>query len=192
MANNCDTTYKCVGNPKEIQAQYNVIKRNVNRKKPRVKNGFGTLWLGCIIDALGGNWNEYHCRGEILDFNMDSDATMITINQDTAWCEQEGFRQFIEERFPTIKVYYQEQEPGCGVFNTNSFDYFPEKYFIDSYEDLFYWEKIEDAAKHVSGIVGHEVEASVQAIDNALDSYIEEHEDEDLFYSFHEFQLVED
>ena len=53
-----------------------------------------------------------------------------------------------------------------------------------------YWVKIEDAAKHVSRIVGHEVEPTVEAIDEALENYQEEHED--LFYSFHEFKVVED
>jgi hypothetical protein len=44
----------------------------------------------------------------------------------------------------------------------------------------------------LSGIVGHEVEATVKAIDEALDDYMEEHEDEDIFYSFHEFRIIED
>lgn len=43
----------------------------------------------------------------------------------------------------------------------------------------------------VSEIVGHEVEATVKAIDEALEDYMEEHEDEDVFYSFHEFQICE-
>jgi hypothetical protein len=52
--------------------------------------------------------------------------------------------------------------------------------------------KIKDAAKHVSGIVGYEVDPTVKAIEEALEDYLEEHEDEDVFYSFHEFTVVED
>lgn len=191
MPNWSDTTYKCVGDPKEVRSLYKVIQRNAKRKRPRVKNGFGTLWLGCIIDALGGDWEKYRCRGEITDFSLEKDASMLTIYQNTAWCEQEGFRQFIEEKFPSIKVYWQDQEPGCDVFVTNSFEYFPDRYFLDSYEDWEYWDKIEDAAKFVSDIVGHEVEPTVLAVNDALDAYVEEHEDDDVFYSFHEFRLVE-
>jgi len=51
---------------------------------------------------------------------------------------------------------------------------------------------VEDAAKHVSGIVGYEVEPTVKAIDEALEDYMEEHEDEDVFYSFHEFKVIDD
>ena len=72
------------------------------------------------------------------------------------------------------------------------FSYFPDRYFLDSYEDWNYWEKVEDAAKHVSGIVGYEIEPTVEAIDDALENYQQEHEDEDVFYSFHEFTVVED
>lgn len=89
---------------------------------------------------------------------------------------------------------YQEQEPGCDVFYTNDSSgiYFPDRYFLDSYDDWYYFKTIEEAAKYVSGIVGHEVEATVKAIDEALDDYMEEHEDEDIFYSFHEFRIIED
>ena len=92
------------------------------------------------------------------------------------------------------------QDWGCTVIRLamtshgldNGYTYFPDRYFLDSYDDPMYWVKIEDAAIHVSGIVGHEVEPTVEAIDEALEDYQEEHEDEDLFYSFHEFTVVDD
>ena len=45
-------------------------------------------------------------------------------------------------------------------------------------------------AKYVAGFVGHEVEASVLAIEHALDDYVEarQENDEEVFYSFHEFE----
>ena len=66
------------------------------------------------------------------------------------------------------------------------------RYFLDSNDDWYYFKTIEEAAKHVSAIVGHEVEATVKAIDEALEDYLEEHEDEDIFYSFHEFKIIGD
>ena len=50
-----------------------------------------------------------------------------------------------------------------------------------------YFEDIEEAAKCVSHIVGHPIEPNVEAIDAALDDYLAEHEDNDTWYSFHEF-----
>ncbi len=51
-------------------------------------------------------------------------------------------------------------------------------------------ETIEEAAECVSSIVGHEVEATVEAVRAAINDYVEEHED--VFYSFHEFQVCND
>ncbi len=192
MPNWCDTTYKCVGDPKEVRSLYKVIQRNAKRKTPRVKNGFGVQWLGCIIDALGYDWEQYQFRGEISHFYLLDNV--LTVHQNTAWAEQEGFRQVIEKAFPSIKVYYREEECGCEVYHTNDIAgrFFPERYFLDSYEDPMYYETIEEAAVSVSGIVGHQVKPSVQAITEALDQYQEDHEDEDIFYSFHEFSVGED
>ena len=191
MPNWCCTTYICEGGLKEVRSLYKIIKANDKRKTPRVKNGFGTLWLGCIINALGEDWEQFRCRGEIIDYQLE--GNVLTLWQNTAWCEQEGFRECIEKKFPSIKVYYREEEPGCDVFYTNDVngDYFPDRYFLDNYDEPLYFETIVEAAKSVSGIVGHEVEPTVKAIDEALEDYMKEHEDEDLFYSFHEFTVVE-
>lgn len=190
MPNWCDTTYKCVGDPKEVRSLYKTIKANDKRKTSRVKNGFGTLWLGNIVDSLGEDWEKLRCRGEITSYQLD--GNVLTIYQNTAWCEQEGFRQCIERKFPSIKVYYREEEPGCDVFYTNDADriYFPERYFLDNYDEPLYYETIEEAAESVSEIVGHDVAPTVEAIEEALNNYEEEHEDEDVFYSFHEFDIA--
>ena len=71
MANCCDTTYKCVGDLKEVRSLYKTIKANDNRKTSRIKNGFGTLWLGNIIDALGEDWEKLRCRGSIYYYELD-------------------------------------------------------------------------------------------------------------------------
>ena len=194
MPNWCDTSYKCVGDPKEVRKLNSVLKYMEKRKTSILSNGFGKMWLGNLVYKLGGNWEELRCRGEITDFSLD--GNVLTINQQTAWCEQEGVREIIEKSFPSIKVYYMEQESGCEVFCTNdaSGEYFPERYFLDSFEDWEYFETLNDAAKFVAKIIGHEVEPSADAIDKALDNYVEEHEEEneDIFYSFHEFKVVED
>ena len=119
MPNWSNTLYACIGDPTEIRQLHNAIKTNARRKTSRVKNGFGTLWLGNIIDQLGGNWEEWKCRGEITGFQMEKGDKKLTIYQSTAWCEQEGFRKFIEQKFPSIKVYYLDIEPGCQWYGTN-------------------------------------------------------------------------
>ena len=194
MPNWCDTTYKCVGDPKEVRALHKVLKYIDRRKTTIVRNGFGKWWLGNLVTKLGGKWEDYCCRGEITGYSFDGDILEIT--QYTAWCEQEGVRRIIQEKFPSIKVYYREEEPGCEVYYTNDTtgDYFPETYFLDSYDEQQYFETIEEAAEKVTEIVGCTVEATVNAIQEALEKYVEqkEGEGEEVFYSLHEFTVIDD
>ena len=192
MANQSDVVYKCIGDPKEVRSLYKIINANDKRKTSRVKNGFGTLWIGNIIDALGEDWEKLRCRGEIIGYHIENN--LLTIYQSTAWCEQEGFRECIEKKFPSIKVYYREEEPGCDVYYTNDADrnYFPERYLLNNNDEPLYFNTIEEAAEYVSGIVNQKVEANMEAIEKALDNFEEENEDEDVYFSFHEFQVVDD
>jgi hypothetical protein len=192
MANQSDVVYKCIGDPKEVRSLYKIINANDKRKTSRVKNGFGTLWIGNIIDALGEDWEKLRCRGEIIGYHIENN--LLTIYQSTAWCEQEGFRECIEKKFPSIKVYYREEEPGCDVYYTNDADrnYFPERYLLNNNDEPLYFNTIEEAAEYVSGIVNQKVKANMEAIEKALDNYEEEHEDDDVYFSFHEFQVVDD
>lgn len=92
-------------------------------------------------------------------------------------------------------VYYREEEPGCGVYHTNdaSGEYFPERYYPDSYDDdSEYFTTIEEAADYVSEIIGKKVRPDKNAIEEALDEYMEEQDDEDVWYSFHEFEVVDE
>ena len=194
MPNWCDTTYKCVGDPKEVRALHKILKYIDRRKTTIVRNGFGKWWLGNLVTKLGGKWEDYCCRGEITSYSFDGDVLEIT--QYTAWCEQEGVRRIIQEKFPSIKVYYREEEPGCEIYYTNDTtgSYFPEAYFLDSYDEQRYFETIEEAAESVSEIVGCTVEATIDAIQEALEKYIEQKESsgEEVFYSFHEFKVIDD
>ena len=193
MPNWCSTTYKCVGDLKEARSLHNILKKMSRRKNPKIRNGFGPMWLGELVNELGYDWEKYRCRGEITGFELEDG--ILTISQETAWCEQEGVRMAIEQKYPSIKVYVLCEEPGCEVYWTNDMEesYFPDNYFLDSYDDPMYFETIEEAAKYVGRLVGHEVELSVSAIERALEEYAEvrQENDEDVFYSFHQFTRSE-
>jgi len=190
MPNWCDTTYRCVGDKKEIKALKKVLDANNKRKTSRIRNGFGKLWIGNIIDQLGYDWQNFRCRGDITDYQMDGED--LVIYQSTAWTEAEGFREVIQLKFPSIKVYYRLEEPGCEVFCTNSFEHFSDRYFLDSYEEPQYFETIEEAQKYIESLVGHPVEATFDALDAAVDQYQEEQDSDDVWFSFHEFELSDD
>ncbi|MDR3821180.1 MAG: hypothetical protein Q3Y16_07885 [Bacteroides sp.] len=192
MPNWCNCTYKCVGELKEVKSLHKNLKYIDKRKTSILKNGFGKWWLGNLVTKLGGDWEKYRCRGEITGYELNDNV--LTIHQSTAWCEQEGVREIIEEKFPFIKVYYREEESGCGVFYTNDVagEYFPERYYLDSCgDDSEYFRTIEAATEYISGIVGKKVEPEKNAIEEALNEYMEEKGDDDVWYSFHEFTVVE-
>ena len=196
MSNTCFTTYKVVSeNKKDVTKLFKTIKRLDGRKTPLVKNGWydPKLWLGCLVKALSGDPNKVYCRGTITFYEMEDDV--LTLNTETAWAEMSEARHFIESCFPGMKIYYIEEESGCEIFNTNDSEgiYFKDRYYLDGFDDSEYFETLEEAAVYVKEIVGHEVEATVKAIDKALSDYVEEHEedDPDCYYSFHEFTVLE-
>ena len=197
MSNTCFTTYKVVSeNKKDVTKLFKTIKRLDGRKTPLVKNGWydPKLWLGCLVKALGGDPNKVYCRGTITFYEMEDDV--LTLHTETAWAEMSETRHFIESCFPGMKIYYIEEESGCEIFNTNDSEgiYFKDRYYLDGFDDSEYFETLEEAAVYVKEIVGHEVEATVKAIDKALSDYVEEHEedDPDCYYSFHEFKVCYD
>ena len=114
------------------------------------------------------------------------------INQETAWCEQEGFRTFIEQKYPSVKVYYCEEEPGCDIYYTNDTTglYFPEEYLLDGYDVMDYYLNLEDVCRRVQEITGIEVNTE-DDVNEALDLFNEKHEDEDMFYYLHKFECGE-
>ena len=197
MSNTCFTTYKVVSeNKKDVTKLFKTIKRLDGRKTPLVKNGWydPKLWLGCLVKALGGDPQKVYCRGTITFYEMEDDV--LTLNTETAWAEMSETRHFIESCFPGMKIYYIEEESGCERFYTNDSEgiYFKDRYYLDGFDDSEYFETLEEAAKYVKEIVGHEVEADFTAINKALSDYVEEHEedDPDCYYSFHEFKEVND
>ena len=68
---------------------------------------------------------------------------------------------------------------------------FPERYMLDSYDEPLYFDDLRDAARCVAEIVGHDVDESTEAIISALDDYLEQHDEDDIWYSFHDFEEVE-
>ena len=63
MPNWCSSAYAIEGDANEIKSLYELMKGLENMEKPSVENGFGTTWLGCLVDALGKDWNDVSCRG---------------------------------------------------------------------------------------------------------------------------------
>lgn len=188
MPNWCNCTYKCVGDLNEVKAIYKVLKSLDKRKTSIIENGFGKMWLGNLVTKLGGDWEKYRCRGAIIDYSLDDEV--LTINQYVAWCEQEGVRNIIEEKFPSVKVYFIEEESGCGVFSTNDTSglFFPEKYWVETDCESNYFETMEEVANCISEIVNREISPTMKDLEEAVSLYMDDNED--CYIAIHEISFV--
>ena len=194
MPNWTTTAYSFVGTEEQAAELYRKIEELEQMDKPFEDNSFGSLWLGCLVSYLGGNWKEVYCRGEICSYEM-AGKNAVLLNCECAWDEMPEFRHFLERHYPGSKVYYQNEEPAMGIYTTNDVEgiCFPDRYLLDSNEDFEYFETIEEAASYVGRLTCREVEPRMRAIRDALNEYadIRQENDEDVFYAFHEFRIID-
>lgn len=196
MPNWCTTEYYVVGSKKEVLDLNKKMEKLENRKESLVKNSFGNTWLGNLVESLGGDWEKVYCRGQWMCRVYNKENNSLTFTTETAWREMNEWRKFIESYYTTIKLLYVTEEPGCGIYQTNDKEgvFFKDKYVLDYTEDVEYFETIDQAVEFIEELIGIKIEdKTVNGIQRALDSYVEKNEDEeDQYFSFHEFEEVDD
>lgn len=199
MPNWAYTQYKVRGREEEVMALYNTIEKLSQMKEPYQPNGFGKLWLGCLVSILGGDWEKIYCRGQILDYGYENG--ILTFNTETAWGEMSETRHFVMSKFPSLEIYFQTEEPGMCIFQTNDAkrEYFPEKWLLDWNDEsrsLWIWEYFTDLPAVIeflknNSVLTKDVYPSKGAITAALDEIQEERPD-DISYMLEEFVVVDD
>ena len=192
MPNWASTEYCFKGTTEQAKDLYEKIDSLTKMTEPYVPNGFGKLWMGCLVNLLGGNYENVYCRGEIIGYDIYDNH--LHLSCETAWGEMEEFRHFIEQQYPGSKIYYQVEECGNDVYATNDSEgtYFPERYCLDHFDDIEYFTTIEAASKYISNIIGKDLKPDFGEIETAIDDYLEEHEDEEDWMSFHQFEVLYD
>lgn len=135
MPNWCSTAYAIDGDAKEVRQLYELMKGLEERDSPSVKNDFGTTWLGCLVDALGGDWKKIKCRGDWSFLELDEDDDIVRFCTETAWYPCNEVLEFVCKKFPSLNYYCQAEEPGQNIYITNDKEgkYFYEKYLVDIY-----------------------------------------------------------
>lgn len=185
MANTCVTSYRIVGRKNEIDDLYEKLLKLRNMKEPLVENGWGILWLGCLITILDGNWKDIHCRGRITDFDLNDD--ILIIYTETAWAEMSEVRYYLERVYPGLKIYYYEEECGCEIYQTNDRHghFFPQRYILDDFEGdgPEYYDDIDSLLKAASEIFVKELKTMAD-----LEDIVENSDD----YSLHYVNVVDD
>lgn len=188
MPNWCNTNYKFIGNADEIADLYKKLKELEDMPEALVKNGFGKLFLGCVINHFGGDWNNIYCRGEIDYMEMCGDS-MLQLSTMTAWGDLPEVWDFVCKNYPSITYYYLAEEGGmCYYVNSDTTgEYFPEMFIIDDCGgETEYVDSEEDLFECIAIHLGYDGKIeNFGQLNTLLDKYNEEHPDEGIFY--HEF-----
>ena len=82
--------------------------------------------LGQLVEALGKNPDEIMCRGDWSDLERHGDTLRMTF--ETAWTPCYEVTLLMKAVYPSLRIYYKAEEPGCEVYLKNDADgkYFPE------------------------------------------------------------------
>ena len=114
MANICTTNYVIEGKKEELDALYQKMKELQGQD------------LGLLVKALGKNPDEMECRGEWTEL-VREDETLRMIFE-TAWTPCYEVTLLMKAVYPSLRIYYKAEEPGCEVYLKNDAEgkYFPE------------------------------------------------------------------
>lgn len=191
MPNWAYTQYQVVGEKEQLQELHTIMTELEEMKKPLHENGFGKTWLGNLVIKLGGDWEKVYCRGSWDNLIFSEDCLMFTV--ESAWGELSEVRELIEEKFPGLKLYYQCEESGMSIYQTNddTGEYFPEKYYLWVEDgDTQYHETLDELVKDVEQITGSKNLKTLDSCRKALETYSRHHHN--LCYTLEEFKVVED
>ena len=193
MANWAYTQYVVIGDEEQLKQLHTIMTELEEMESPGLhENGFGSTWLGNLVIKLGGNWKQVYCRGSWDNLLLHEDGT-VSFSVESAWGELYDVRKFIEDYFPRVTLYFQCEESGMCIYQTNddTGDYFPEKYYLWVEDgDTEYYNNLEALAKEVENITGSKNLKTLDSCKKALETYSRNHSD--LCYTLEEFDLLDD
>ena len=152
MPNWCSTRYVCCGDPEELQGLYDRMTRLAQMKEPLNPNGFGTTWLGNLVEDLGVDFHSVQCRGSWDGPYMHGDT--MSFSTETAWYRCTEVEDLIKEKYPSIQIYFICEEPGMAIYEKNNNVFFPEDYIVDIEDDDTYYLMESEALQTLSDFFG--------------------------------------
>ena len=129
MANCSFAAFVIEGDKKQMDELHSIMKSLKEMDEPRIKNGYGKTWLGCLLDAIGVDWSKVYCRGTYTDLEYNG---KITFNVESDWEPCTEVFDAILKKFPSLSYYYDADIEGEG-FETNDKEgkYFTDRVVID-------------------------------------------------------------
>ena len=193
MPNWAYSQYIATGDKKQLKKLYSIMSELEEMNGPGLhENGFGSTWLGNLIIKLGGNWKQVYCRGSWDNLLLHEDGT-VSFSVESAWGELYDVRKFIEEHFPGVRLYFQCEESGMSIYQTNdgTGQYFPEKFYLWVEDGTTeYYTTLEALVKEIENITGSKNLKTLDSCQKALETYSRSHSD--LCYTMEKFKVIND
>ena len=189
MPNWCSTRYVlCSDDNQELIDLYERMKRLQEMKDPLKPNGFGTTWLGNLVEDLGVDFNTVQCRGSWDDLTMEGET--LRFCTESAWYRCTEVEDLIREKYPSIEIFFLCEEPGMCIYEKNSDVYFDEEYIVDYSAGDSYYLSEAGALQELSDIFGIDFADINEALILVEEHNDKEENDDDQIY-VHKFELVD-
>ena len=185
MPNWCSTVYKIQGQPEEVYGLYERMKRLQEMKEPLKPNGFGTAWLGNLVEDLGVDFNKVQCRGSWDGLCIEEDV--LSFYTETAWYRCTEVEDLIREKYPSLSIAFRCEEPGMCIYEKNDSTFFPEEYIIDYEDDDSYYLSESDALNQLSDYFG----IDFKDMEEAMILVKESHDKEEGSIWVNKYELVD-
>lgn len=129
----------------EIERLYAVLEE-LSGHESRLKNDFGSLWYGNILDYHGMYSKKIRCRGQIISYGeLEEDEgtgdIYFQLMSEDAWYVQTEFYKTLLKKYPHLHWVYLAEEPGMEIYDNAdaSGRFYPEKYILDYAPDKGAW-----------------------------------------------------
>jgi hypothetical protein len=193
MANYASTDVRIISdNTADIDKLYSLMYRLENMKEPAVKNGFGTTWLGCLVEALGSSWQKVSCRGEWSCLELCDNTISLYI--ESAWTAPTDVFDLIRQVFPSVEIFFLSTESGCEYYVSNDPEgrFFAERYIVDicTVDEEYmteYFEQLGTALDWINEQTNGDVKtgSDVETLNERLSS-----ENDNAFCYLHEIEII--
>ncbi len=163
MPNWCSTEITFYSKEKKSVEKLEQLLNELKNNPSRLENGFGSLWLGNVLDAHGIKWEDFHCRGSIVnlgDVEPDFDRLWtLRISQEDAWAPNVDMWEAILEQYDDLHFAYSAFEPEMGLYMTSDEEgrFYPERFIVDAYLEkpdgcIDYYESFEDEEQLIENL----------------------------------------
>jgi len=161
MPNICTTNYVIEGKKEELDALYQKMKELQEMEQPLVENNLGPTWLGCLVKALGKNPEYVLCRGIWIELERQDGKLLMTF--ETAWTPCYEVTNLLKMVYPSLRIFYKAEEPGCEVYLKNDAEgkYFPETEADGHPFDLMTEEQEQLQTRLIRGIKDGSIEVKI-------------------------------